>query len=120
MAIFDYLLTPGGDLFLDTLCNPEKIEEDDAIIQISKQHLKLWLGNWFADLGYGTDWKLIFQNKGISRAAIVQIVSASLLQLPFVTEVVDVFTIVDKETRQAAMTYIFIADGREFKVTEEL
>lgn len=120
MAIFDYLLTPGGDLFLDTLCNPEIVEGDEAIIQISKQHLKLWLGNWFANLGYGTDWKLIFQNKGINKAVIVQIVSASLLQLPFVTEVVDVFTVVDRETRQALMTYIFIANGQTFTVTEEL
>ena len=119
MAIFDFELTDGGDLTLDTLCNPVVVIEDEAIVQIIKQHLKLWINNWFLVPEYGTDWISIL-GKGVTRQMIIQVLTASLLQIDFVEEVVDVFTETNVETRQATLTYILIANGREFKETEEI
>lgn len=117
MAIFDLELSEGSDLILDTLTNPTQITGNAAIVQIIRQHLKLWLGNWFRDESYGTDWIEILKKK-INRNGIVQIITASLLQLSFVEDVIDVYIEVDNVTRQSTLTYILIANNEEFIQTE--
>lgn len=119
MAIYDLLLTEEGDLNLDTICEPSQITGDEAVLQISRQHLKLWRGNWFRNTSYGTDWASVLK-KNINQNFMGQIIAASLLQLDFVEEVVDVFLYIEKSTRAAMVTIVFIANGQEFKLTESL
>jgi hypothetical protein len=119
MAIFDYALTTDGDLDLDTICEPIQVIEDDAIVQIARQHLKLWVGNWFRNTAYGTDWKSILR-KNITPTFVGQVIAQSLLQLDFVTSVIDTYVDVDRVKRTAVLTTLFIADGKEYKISEEL
>ncbi len=119
MAIFDYKLTADGDLDLDTTCEPIQIFEDAAIVQIARQHLKLWVGKWFRDENYGTDWKSMLR-KNVSQTFAGQVIAQSLLQLSFVTDVVDTYLERDRVTRKATLTTIFLANGKEFKISEDV
>jgi hypothetical protein len=119
MAIFDYVLTSEGDIDLDTICSPTEITGSDALIQISRMHLRKQKGSWFRDTEDGTDWFAVLK-KPINRDFIIQVVTASLLQLDFVTSVIDVYTSVDNETRAATLSYVFEANGETFTNTEEL
>ena len=113
----DYTLTDTGDLFLDSSIFPSKIEGEAAIGQIIKQHLKLWKNNYPYDSEYGTDWTVALV-KNPNTDIVVQSVTASLVQLDFVEQVIDVYLSIDKTTRQGTVTYIIIVDGAEFTGSE--
>jgi len=119
MTTFDFRLSESGDLDLDTSGTPYVVQGEDAVIQIVRQHLKLWVGNWFRNTDYGTDWASILK-KSVRTDFISQVIAQSILQLDFVTDVVDVFVNLNKTTRQAQITYVLIANGEEYTSTEDL
>lgn len=119
MAIFDLELTDNGDLTLDTTCNPIEVTGNTAIIQIIRQHLKLWITTWFLITTYGTDWNSILK-KRVNTSGIIQIITASLLQIEFVEQVIDVYVTTDPVTRKSILTYLLIANGETFKESEEI
>ena len=98
MALKDFKLTDGGDLELDALAKPTVLLGEDAVRQIVKAGFSLWLKNWFRDPTRGVDWLGILK-KNFSIPGIVQLLTKAILRIVFVTEVVDIYVSVDKETR---------------------
>lgn len=110
MALKDFKLTNSGDIELNTLAQPTPIYGKDAIDQIVRAALSLWLGNWFRDVSRGVDWlnvvKLVY-----SRAEIIDIITRALLKVAYVDEVVDISLKVNNQTREAKLTYTVKAFG---------
>lgn len=118
MAIFDYQLTEGGDLLLDSTSRPTTLTGQEAINQIIRQALKLWQGNWQFDTLRGVDWPSILQ-KRFNRNAIIQTITDALLQVQYVEQIVDIFVRRNND-RTATITYIIFVDGEQITGTEDV
>lgn len=112
MSLKTFKLDETGDLIFDNAARPIQLLGTDAVDQVVKAAISLWLGNWYRDLERGVDWLSIFQKRQ-SRAAIIQILTDALLQVEYVEQVTDIFISVDKETRVAEMTYLIFVNNEK-------
>lgn len=108
MAISTLQLTSTGDLDLDTLSRPNYLYGQDAINQIVKMALSIWLGNWYRDPTVGVDW-IGLSKKNYNKNEVISIISRAILKVPYIVQIVDVSLKVDND-RKAKIAYTIIGD----------
>ena len=119
MALKDFKLTDGGDIILDDLAKPTVLLGQEAINQIVKMGFSLWLKNWFRDPTRGVDWLGVLK-KQVSIRGAIDLLTTAIIKISFVTEVIDIFIQIDKETRVAKITYFVVADRQQVTGSIEL
>ena len=110
MALKAIKLTETGDIEQDTLSKPTYLYGQDAVDQLVRNAFGIWLNEWFRDPTRGVDWLNIFKKK-YNRNEIIQILTTALLKITYITEVTDIFILVDDAERTVTITYSVIADG---------